>query len=276
MRAPSLLMLFVSARAGSCARNARLTVCKQPYVPNSKRRAAQQLFKLINRLIAALRPAVLAGQLSWTAAAVPAAISAHQPSCATPTLAATLQVVGLWSAAAAVTSAHTILQPHTPIDSSVQRRSLAQIIPDNLNPAVATRTTNTTAPGATPAEAGTAAGSDSNPAIAPRSTRETAPTSNTSADSNSTANPAVAPRTANETLPSASDSSTTQSTNTGQRGSIPLADCPAGQMAVGSQCAPSNAVEAASSGAALRASCGSRMLQWLASTALLAMLTVAA
>jgi hypothetical protein len=205
-----------------------------------------------------------------------------------PAFAAALQAAaaGLWSAAAAAAAHSQAIQG----PAGVQLRSLAQIIQDNMNPAVATRTTNTTAPGASPAAGSTAADSDSNPAVDPRTDGQTAPASNTSAGSNSTANPAVDPRTdgetaptsdasagsnlllnstANETLPSAGNSSTTQ-VNNGQRGSIPLANCPAGQMALGAQCVPSNAVGAASSGAALRAVCDVRVLQWLASTALLA------
>jgi hypothetical protein len=81
----------------------------------------------------------------------------------------------------------------------------------------------------------------------------------------------VAPRTGNETLPSLAGNSSTTQSNQGQRGSIPLADCPAGQMALGAQCVPSNAVGATTSGAALRA-CDNRVLQWLAIAALLAVL----
>ncbi|KAF6255478.1 hypothetical protein COO60DRAFT_1535077, partial [Scenedesmus sp. NREL 46B-D3] len=85
------------------------------------------------------------------------------------------------------------------------RRSLAQaqVTPDN--PAVATRTTDTTVAGSPPG-AGSAVAADSNPAVDPRTTGETAPASATSSGIDA-ANPAVDTRTTDETVLGPSTSS---------------------------------------------------------------------
>lgn len=154
----------------------------------------------------------------------------------------------------------------------IERRSLAEIVPDN--PAVATRTTNSTAAGSPPPAGSTAAGAANNSALAPRATGDAAPAANSTAGSNLTANAAVTPRASNETAAGASNSSSTQAAaNTRQ--AVPLANCPAGQTAIGSQCVKSGTVGTASSGV-LDAMSPGHVLRWLVISMCLAVLMMSA
>jgi hypothetical protein len=172
---------------------------------------------------------------------------------------------------AAVSAAEGELKPAT-TTSDVDRRSLAQIIPDS--PAVATRTTNTTAADSSAAGGSTAAGTAGiNSALAPRAMGEAAPLSNSSAGTNTTTNSALVPRrglATNETAPGAAGSNSSNTQAGGNtRGALPVANCPAGQTAVGSQCVKSGSIGAASSGG-LGATGPGWKVQWLVNSMFLA------